>query len=134
MSFKDEVNDAIIHVAAIRTLIQQSRPLRPGEKLDEEKEQKKVEKIVESKKNLQDFPADRIESLVSYAQQSMPMEIDEIIHKLDRVEFLLDDVAKGKDRRSNLKLIIETLKNAPVVQSSLLSILSLKKYLSEVPL
>jgi len=134
MSFKDEVNDAIIHVAAIRTLIQQSRPLRPGEKLDEEKEQKKVEKIVESKKNLQDFPADRIESLVSYAQQSMPMEIDEIIHKLDRVEFLLDDVGKGKDRRSNLKLIIETLKNAPVVQSSLLSILSLKKYLSEVPL
>jgi hypothetical protein len=134
MSFKEDVNDAILHVVAIRVLIQQSRPPRPGEKYDEEKEKKKVEKIEESKKNLKEFSSERIGSLTLLSQQSMPMDIDEVVHKLERMEFLLEDVSKGKDRKSNLKTIIETLKSAPSLQSALLAIPSLTKITSDIPL
>ncbi len=131
MSFKEEVNDAISHVVAIRILIQLSRPLRLGEKLDEDNERMKAEKIAESKKNLRDLPPDRIGSLIVLSRQSMPMDIDEIVHKLERLEFLLEDVNKGKDRKSNLKSIVDSFKPVPVLQSTLLAIPSLKKIMSE---
>jgi len=131
MSFKEEVNDAISHVVGIRVLIQFNRRPRPGEKSDEEKERKRAEKIEESKKSLQDFPQDKIDSLISLAQQGMPMDLDEIIHKLERTEFLLEDLSKGKDRKSNLASIVGSFKNTPVLQNALLSIANLKKILSE---
>jgi hypothetical protein len=131
MSFKEDVSDAISHVVAIRILIQFSRRPRPGEKLDEEKEKKKLEKIEESKKNLQDFSADKIQSLVTLAQQGMPMDLDEINNRLERVEYLLEDVGKGKDRKNNLKSIIQTFKSAPVVQDALVTITSLKKIMTD---
>jgi len=131
MSFRDEVNDAIAQVVAIRVLIQQSRPARPGEKPDEEKEKKKSEKIAESKRNLKDISQEKIDSIIALGQQSMPMEVDDVVHKLERLEFLLEDVAKGKDRKSNLKGVIDSLKNMPVLQNALLSIPSLTKLTSE---
>jgi len=131
MSFKEEINDAISHVVGIRVLIQSSRRPRPGEKKDEEKEQKRAEKIAESKKRLQDFSAEKIDGLVSLAQEGVPMDLDEIVHKLERAEFLLEDVAKGKDRKSNLLTLIESFKSTPVLQNALLSVASLKKLLSE---
>jgi hypothetical protein len=131
MSFKEEINDAISHVVGIRVLIQSSRRPRPGEKSDEEKKQKRVERIADSKKKLQDFSPERIDSLVSLAQEGMPMDLDEIVHKLERAEFLLEDVAKGKDRKSNLLTLVESFKTTPVLQNALLAIPSLKKLLSE---
>ena len=131
MSFKEDVSDAISHVVAIRLLIQLNRRPRPGEKLDEEKEKKKLEKIEKSKKNLGDFSQERIDSLIALSQQGMPMDLDEIVHKLERLEFLLEDVSRGKDRKSNLKSIIETFKTAPLVQESLLAIPSLHKITSD---
>lgn len=127
MSFKEEVTDSISHVVAIRTLIQLSRRPRPGEKFDEEKEKKKIEKIAEARKTLSGFPSEKIESLVTLAQVGLPMDLDEIVHKLERLEFLLEDVARGKDRKGNLKGIIESFKTAPTLQDALLSIASLKK-------
>lgn len=131
MSFRDEVNDAITQVVAIRVLIQQSRPLRPGQKVDEEKEKQKSEKIAESKKNLKDISQEKIEAVIALGQQSMPMEVDDMVHKLERLEFLLEDLAKGKDRKSNLKSVIDSLKNAPVLQNALQSISSLTKLTAE---
>lgn len=131
MSFRDEVNDAITQVVAIRVLIQQSRPLRPGQKVDEEKEKRKSEKIAESKKNLKDISQEKIEAVIALGQQSMPMEVDDMVHKLERLEFLLEDLAKGKDRKSNLKSVIDSLKNAPVLQNALQSISSLTKLTAE---
>lgn len=127
MSFKDEVNDAISHVVAIRVLIQSSRPLRPGEKSDEERETKRKERLEDSRAKLKDFPAEKIDALSALAQESMPMQVDELVHKLERLEFLLEDVAKGKDRKANLKSILESFKPAPVLQSSLISVESLRK-------
>lgn len=131
MSFKEEVNDAILHVTSIRIIIQQSRPIRLGEKLDEEKEKKKLDQIVEAKKNLQDFSSERIESLIVLSQKSMPMEVRDMIHKLERLEFLLEDMSKGKDRKSNLKTLVDSFKTVPTLQSALLAIPSLVKIANE---
>jgi hypothetical protein len=127
MSFKEEVQDAISHVVAIRQLIQLSRRPRPGEKPDEEKEKTRLEKISDSKRILQDFSRERIDGLVEFSQQSMPMDIDEIVHKLERAEFLLEDVSRGRDRKSNLKALIDSFKTAPTLQNSLTAIPSLMK-------
>jgi hypothetical protein len=131
MSFKDEVKDAMTQVVSIRVLIQQSRRLRPGEKIDEEKEKKKSEKIAEAELNLKDLPPDKIDALIAYSQNSLPMELDEIVHKLERLEFLLEDVSRGKDRKSNMRSLIDSLKTAPVLQNALLSIQNLNKLTSE---
>jgi hypothetical protein len=131
MSFKEEVNDAISHVVSVRLLIQLSRPARPGEKLDEEKEKKKLATIEDTKKNLRFFPEERITSLVEVSRLSMPMEVDELVHKLERLEFLLEDLGKGKDRKGNLRALIETFKTVPAVQGALLAIPSLKKITTE---
>jgi hypothetical protein len=133
VSFKDEVNDAISQVVAIRVLIQSSRPFRPGEKLDEEKEAKKNERLAEAKTKLKGLPNEKIDSLIALSRESMPMEVDELVHKLERVEFLLEDVAKGKDRKSNLKNLVETFKTAPVLQNSLQGIESLKRLMGDIP-
>jgi hypothetical protein len=131
MSFKEEVDDAKSHVVAIRLLIQLSRPARPGEKLDEEKEKQKVETIEATRKNLRYFSEERIESLIAISKLRMPMEIDEIVHKLERVEFLLEDVGRGKDRKGNLRSLVESFKTVPAVQSALQAIPSLQKVVSE---
>jgi len=132
MSFKEEVNDAILQVTSITALIQQSRPIRPGAKFDEEIEKKKQDKIAEARKNLQaGFSPERIESLLELSQKSMPMEVDEIIHKLERMEFLLEDVRKGKDRKNNLKSLIDSFKTTPLLQNALLAIPSLLKIANE---
>ncbi len=131
MSFKEEVDDAKAHVVAIRLLIQLSRPARPGEKLDEEKESKKVATIEDTKKNIRYFSEERIESLEAISKLSLPMEVDEIIHKLERMEFLLEDESKGKDRKSNLRSLIESFKTVPAVQSALLAIPTLQRITSE---
>lgn len=131
MSFKEEVDDAKAHVVAIRLLIQLSRPARPGEKLDEEKESKKMATIEDTKKNIRYFSEERIESLEAISKLSLPMEVDEIIHKLERMEFLLEDESKGKDRKSNLRSLIESFKTVPAVQSALLAIPTLQRITSE---
>lgn len=131
MSFKEEVDDAILHVTSMRILLQQNRPARLGEKLDEEKEKKKQEKITEARKNLQDFSPEMIDSLIALSQRSMPMEVDEMIHKLDRLEFLLEDVRKGKDRKTNLKNLIDSFKTIPTLQSALLATSNLVKIANE---
>jgi len=131
MSFKEEVDDAKSHVVAIRLLIQLSRPTRPGEKLDEEKEKKKIETIEATRKNLRYFSEERIESLIALSRTSMPMEVDEIIHKLERAEFLLEDIGKGKDRKGNLRSLVESFKTAPTVQNALLAIPTLQRVTTE---
>jgi len=131
MSFKEEVDDAKSHVVAIRLLIQLNRPARPGEKLDEEKERKKAETIEDTRKNLRYFSEERIESLVEFSKMSMPMEIDEIVHKLERMEFLLEDVGRGKDRKGNLRSLVESFKTVPTVQNALLAIPSLQRISTE---
>jgi hypothetical protein len=131
MSFKEDVTDAITNVVAIRQMIQLNRPRRPGEKFDEEKEKKKLEKLDESKKVLSNISPQKMEGLVVFSQQGMPMDLDEIVHKLERAEFLLEDVSKGKDRKSNLKGIIDSLKTAPVVQEALLAVPSLTRITSD---
>jgi hypothetical protein len=130
MSFKDEVNDAIVHVVSLRQLIQLSRPRRPGEKYDEEKEKRKTETIADSKKKIEDLPAEKVENVITLAMQSTPIEIDDIVHKLERLEFLLEDMNKGKDKRSNLSFLIESLRVNTIVYSALTSINSLEKIVS----
>ena len=131
MSFKEEVDDAKSHVVAIRLLIQLSRPPRPGEKLDEDKEKKKVDTLEETKKNVRYFSQERIDSLIAVSKLSLPMEVDEIVHKLERMEFLIEDEGKGKDRKSNLRNLIESFKTVPAVQSSLLAIPTLQRITAE---
>jgi len=131
MSFKEEVDDAKSHVVAIRLLIQLSRPPRPGEKLDEDKEKKKVDTLEETKKNVRYFSQERIDSLIAVSKLSLPMEVDEIVHKLERMEFLIEDQGKGKDRKSNLRILIESFKTIPAVQSSLLAIPTLQRITAE---
>jgi hypothetical protein len=131
MSFKEEVDDAKTHVVAIRLLIQLSRPPRPGEKLDEDKEKKKMDTLEDTKKNVRYFSQERIDSLTAVSKLSLPMEVDEIVHKLERMEFLLEDEGKGKDRKSNLRNLIESFKTVPAVQGSLLAIPTLQRITSE---
>ncbi len=131
MSFKEEVDDAKSHVVAIRLLLQLNRPARPGEKLDEEKEKQKVETIEATRKNLRYFSDERIESLIAISKFNMPMEIDEIIHKLERMEFLLEDVGRGKERKGNLRSLVESFKTVPAIQSALLAIPSLQQVTRE---
>jgi hypothetical protein len=131
MSFKEEVDDAKTHVVAIRLLIQLSRPPRPGEKLDEDKEKKKMDTLEDTKKNVRYFSQERIDSLTAVSKLSLPMEVDEIIHKLERMEFLIEDEGKGKDRKSNLRNLIESFKTVPAVQGSLLAIPTLQRITSE---
>ena len=130
MSFKDEVNDAIVHVVSLRQLIQSSRPRRPGEKFDEEKELKRAETIADAKKKLEDLPVEKVENITTLAQQSTPIEIDEIVHKLERLEFLLEDMSKGKDKRSNLSFLLESFRVNTITYSILSSIKSLQKIIS----
>jgi len=127
MSFKDEVNDAIVHVVSLRQLIQLSRPRRPGEKFDAEKEKKKAEMIADSKKKIEDLPAEKVENVIALAMQSTPIELDQIVHKLERLEFLLEDTNKGKDKRSNLSFLIESFRVNTIIYSALSSITSLQK-------
>ena len=130
MSFKDEVNDAIVHVVSLRRLIQLSRPRRLGDKFDEEKEKKKSETVVDLKKKIEDLPAEKVDNVIALATQSTPIEIDDIVHKLERLEFLLDDMNKGKDKRSNLSFLIESLRVNTIIYSTLSSIKSLQKIIS----
>ena len=127
MSFKDEVNDAIVHVVSLRQLIQLNRPRRPGEKFDAEKEKKKAEMIADSKKKIEDLPAEKVENVIALAMQSTPIELDQIVHKLERLEFLLEDTNKGKDKRSNLSFLIESFRVNTIIYSALSSITSLQK-------
>ncbi len=130
MSFKDEVNDAIMHVVSLRQIIQLSRPRRLGEKFDAEKEKKKAETIADSKKKLEDIPAEKVENVIALASQSTPIESDEIVHKLERLEFLLEDMSKGKDKRSNLSFLIESLRVNTIIYSTLSSVKSLQKIIT----
>jgi hypothetical protein len=130
MSFKDEVDDAIVHVVSLRRLIQLSRPRRLGDKFDEEKEKKKSETVADLKKKIEDLPTEKVDNVIALAGQSTPIEIDDIVHKLERLEFLLDDMNKGKDKRSNMSFLIESLRISTIIYSSLSSIKSLQKIIS----
>ncbi|HXQ93375.1 MAG TPA: hypothetical protein VN739_10255 [Nitrososphaerales archaeon] len=130
MSFKDEVTDAIVHVVSLRQLIQLSRPRRLGEKYDEEKEKTRAESIADSKKKIEDLPAEKVENVIALAVQSTPIEIDEIVHKLERLEFLLEDMNKGKDKRANLSFLIGSFRVNTIIYGALSSITSLQKIIT----
>jgi hypothetical protein len=127
MSFKDEVNDAIVHVVSLRQLIQLSRARRPGEKFSEDKEKKRIEMLNDSKKKVEDLPPEMVESLINLAIQATPIELDAIVHNLERVEFLLEDINKGKDKKPSLAALIESFKVTPVIYNVLRSIANLQK-------
>jgi hypothetical protein len=129
MSFKEEIDDAIKHVSSIRQLVLLSRRPLSTARLDEEKETKRKEGVDIAQKNLSDLPPGKIDNIVALSQRSSPIENDEILHKLDRAEFLLEDIKKGRDKRANLKVLVESFKATPAIHEGLVSIVSLAKTL-----
>jgi len=131
MSFREEVDDAIIHVTSFRQLVLLSRRPLSTDKLNEEKETKRREALEVARKNLSDLPVDKIENIVSLTVKSSPIEIDEIVHKLDRTEFLLEDIKKGRDKRSNLKALTESFRITPAIYEGLTSVANLRKIIEQ---
>ena len=95
MSFKEEIDDAIKHVSSIRQLVLLSRRPLSTAKLDEEKEAKRKEGVDIARKNLSDLPSGRVDNIIALSQSRSPIENDELMHKLERAEFLLEDIKKG---------------------------------------
>jgi hypothetical protein len=121
MSFRDEVDDAIKHVVSIRQLVLLSRRTLTTDKLSLEKETKRKEALEMARKNLSDLPAEKVENIAAYSVSISPIEIDEIIHKLERAEFLLEDIKKGRDKRTNLKTLADSFRITPVIHEGLMS-------------
>jgi hypothetical protein len=127
MSFREEVDDAISQVTSIRQLVLLSRRPLSTDKLIEEKEIKRKEALLVAKKNLRDLSPDKIDNIVALTLNSTPIEIDELVHKLERTEFLLEDIKKGRDKKSNLKGLTESFKVTPAIYEGLTSIGNLTK-------
>jgi hypothetical protein len=132
MSFKEEIDDAILHVSSIRQLVLLSRRPLATDKTSEEKEAKRKESLDSAKKVLGDLPAEKTDNIVALSVKSSPIEIDEILHKLERAEFLLEDIKKGRDKKNNLKTVVDSFKSTPAIQEGLLAVTNLKKII-EVP-
>ncbi|MFI5419637.1 MAG: hypothetical protein ACHQ1H_01580 [Nitrososphaerales archaeon] len=132
MSFKEEIDDAILHVSSIRQLVLLSRRPLATDKTSEEKDAKRKESLDSAKKVLGDLPAEKTDNIIALSVKSSPIEIDEILHKLERAEFLLEDIKKGRDKKNNLKTVIDSFKSTPAIQEGLLAVTNLKKII-EVP-
>jgi hypothetical protein len=132
MSFKEEIDDAILHVSSIRQLVLLSRRPLATDKTSEEKEAKRKESLDSAKKVLGDLPAEKTDNIIALSVKSSPIEIDEILHKLERAEFLLEDIKKGRDKKNNLKTVIDSFKSTPAIQEGLMAVTNLKKII-EVP-
>lgn len=127
MSFKEEIDDAIRHVSSIRQVVLLSRRPLATDKKSEEKEAKRKESLDAAKKVLSDLPSEKIDNIIALSLKSSPIEIDEILHKLERAEFLLEDIKKGRDKKSNLKIVIDSFKATPAIQEGLTSVANLMK-------
>jgi hypothetical protein len=129
MSFKEEIDDAIKHVSSIRQLVLLSRRPLSTAKLDEEKEAKRKEGVDIARKNLSDLPSGRVDNIIALSQSRSPIENDELMHKLERAEFLLEDIKKGRDKRINLKVLVDSFKSTPPIHEGLVAIMSLSRTL-----
>ncbi len=132
MSFKEEIDDAIRHVSSIRQVVLLSRRPLATDKKSEEKETKRKESLESAMKVLSDLPPGKTDNIIALSVKSSPIEIDEISHKLERAEFLLEDIKKGRDKKSNLKVIIDSFKATPAVQEGLTSVANLMKIIEVV--
>ena len=129
MSFKEEIDDAIKHVSSLRQLVLLSRKPLSTAKLDEEKEAKRKEGVELARKNLNDLAVEKIDNIVALTEKNTPIENDEILHKLERAEFLLEDIKKGRDKRANLKILVDSFRSTPAIHEGLTAIKNLTKIL-----
>ena len=99
MSFKEEIDDAILHVSSIRQLVLLSRRPLATDKTSEEKEAKRKESLDSAKKVLGDLPAEKTDNIVALSVKSSPIEIDKILQS-ERAEFLLEDIKRAEIRKT----------------------------------
>ncbi len=115
LSFKEEVESAIDHVVSIRRLIENSRAKLSTESSSDEETKKRKEAIEEIRKKISDMPAENIDGIIALGQSKTPIELREINQGLERLEFLLEDMKKGKDRRINLKNLVDSFKSISLI-------------------
>jgi hypothetical protein len=116
MAFKEEIEDVIAHVIELRKLIELSRPpLAVAKRLDEEQTRKREQEIQSIKEKLGgDLSSERIDEVILLARKSTPSEIDEMKQKLERMEFLLEDIGRGRDKKNDLQNLIDSFRRPSI--------------------
>jgi len=116
MAFKEEIEDVIAHVVGLRKLIELSRlPLAVAKRLDEEQTMKREQEIQSIKAKLGgDLSSESINGVILLARKSTPSEIDEMRQKLERMEFLLEDIGRGRDKKNSLRDLIDSFKRRSI--------------------
>ena len=57
---------------------------------------------------------ERIDGVVLLVRRSTPSEIDEMKQKLERMEFLIEDIRMGRDKKSDLLNLIDSFKRPTI--------------------
>jgi hypothetical protein len=116
MTFKEEIEDVIAHAVGLRKLIELSRPpLAAAKPFGEEQTKKREQEIQSVKEKLGgDLSSERIDGVILLAHKSTPSEIDEMKRKLERMEFLLEDIGRGRDKKNDLQDLIDSFKRPSI--------------------
>jgi hypothetical protein len=116
MAFRKEIEDVIAHAVGLRKLIELSRPsLAVAKPLDEEQTKKREQEIQSIKEKLGgDLSSERINGVILLARKSTPSEIDEMKQKLERMEFLLEDIRRGRDKKNDLQDLIDSFRRPSI--------------------
>jgi len=115
MAFKEQIQDVIAHVVGLRKLIELTRPpLAVAKRLDEEQTKKREEETQSIKTKLGDLSSERIDEVIQLVRRSTPSEIDDMKQKLERMEFLLEDIRMGRDKKKNLQDLMDSFKRPTV--------------------
>jgi len=116
MAFRNEIDDVIAHVVGLRKLIELSRlRLAVAKPLDEEQTKKREQELQSIKEKLGgDLSPEIIDGVILLTRRSTPSEIDEMKQKLERMEFLLEDINRGRDKKNNLQEVIDSFKRPSI--------------------
>ncbi len=83
--------------------------------LDEEQTKKREQEIQSIKEKLGgDLSSERIDGVILLARKSTPSEIDEMKQKLERMEFLLEDIGRGRDKKNDLQDLIDSFRRPSI--------------------